>query len=110
MNTTYVLPRTIVTRLVGVSYEGRQQVASLLKVGETVFLVRDENNIYDRNAIRVIRGDKSQVGFVNRDLAARLATILDQCEGVLRAQVAALTGGYDPSSFRGALIRFDLPE
>jgi len=110
MNTTYVLPRTIVTKIVGVSYEGRQQVVSLLRVGETVFLVRDDNNIYDRNAIRVIRGDQSQLGYVNRDLAARLSPILDQTEGVLRATVAALTGGYDPFSLRGALIRFDLPE
>ena len=110
MNTTYVLPRTIVTRLVGVSYEGRQQVVSLLRVGEIVFLVREENNAYDHNAIRVIRGDKSQVGFINRDLAAKLAPVLDRHEGVLRATVAALTGGYDPFSFRGALIRFDIPE
>jgi single-stranded-DNA-specific exonuclease len=110
MNTTYVLPRTIVTRLVGVSYEGRQQVVSLLKLGETVFLVRDESNIHDRNAIRVIRSDKSQVGFINRNIAARLAPVLDQHEGVLKATVAALTGGYDSYSFRGALIRFDLPE
>ena len=110
MNTTYVLPRTIVTRITGVSYEGRQQVVSLLKVGETVFLVRDPDNAYDRNAIRVIRGDQSQLGYVNRDIAARLAPVLDQHEGVLRAQVAALTGGYDSFSFRGALIRFDLPE
>ena len=110
MNTTNVLPRTIVTRIVGVSYEGRQQVVSLLRVGETVFLVRDENNIYDRNAIRVIRGDQSQLGYVNRYIAARLAPVLDQHEGVSRAQVAALTGGYDSFSFRGALIRFELPE
>jgi single-stranded-DNA-specific exonuclease len=110
MNTTNVLPRTLVTRVVGVSYEGRQTIVSQLKMGETVFLVRDPDNAYDRNAIRVILGDERQVGFVNRNLAARLAPIIDQCEGVLRAQVAALTGGYDPFSFRGALIRFDLPE
>jgi len=110
MTVTNVLPRSLVTRVVGVSYEGRQKIVSQLKMGETVFLVRDPDNAYDRNAIRVIRGDQSQLGFVNRDLAARLVPILDQHEGVLKATVAALTGGYDQFSFRGALIRFDLPE
>jgi single-stranded-DNA-specific exonuclease len=105
-----VLPRTIVTRVVGVTYEGRQRIVALLKVGDTVFLVRDQNNQYDPNAIKVVRGDNQQFGFVNRDLAVKLAPILDQCEGVLRASIAAVTGGYDPSSFRGALVRFDLPE
>jgi single-stranded-DNA-specific exonuclease len=110
MNATNVLPRTIVTRVFGVSYGGRQKIVSQLKMGETVFLVRDPDNLYDRNAIRVILVDERQVGFVNRDLAAKLAPILDQCEGVLRATVAALTGGYAPFSFRGALIRFEIPE
>mgnify|MGYP001082272725 CR=1 FL=1 len=105
-----VMTRTIVTRVVGVSYEGRQNVVAQLTKGETIFLVRDPDNIYDTNAIKVMRGTGEYFGFVNRDLAVSIAPILDQREGVLRAYVVAVTGGYDQFSKRGALIRFDLPE
>jgi single-stranded-DNA-specific exonuclease len=111
MNTQQVLTRTLVTRVVGVTYEGRQRVVAQLIKGETIFLVRDPDNLYDPNAIKVMRGTGQQLGYLNRELAARITPILDdQCEGVLRGFVIAVTGGYDQFSNRGVLIRFDLPE
>lgn len=106
---TKVLPRTIVTRVVGVSYGNRQQVIASLNKGEAVYLVRDPENNHDTNAVEIVCKDQQQIGFLNRDMAALIAPVLDGCEGVLRASVVALTGGYDAFSFRGVLIRLDLP-
>ena len=42
-----------------------------------VSLVREPNNKYDRNAVKVVNVMRDQVGHVKREMAAALAPILD---------------------------------
>jgi hypothetical protein len=104
-----VMTRTVMTRTVGVSFADRQTIIAHLRVGDEISLVREPTNLYDPNAIKVVRGDGQQFGFVNRALAAMLAPILDHYKETVKGIVASITGGYSPFSFRGVLIKFDLP-
>jgi len=89
------------TKVAGVSFEGRQDVLAGLRAGDPLELVRDRDNRYDSNAIAVKRG-ALQIGFLNKELAERLAPRFDQ--GVrYRAEVTAITGGGSRS--RGVNIR-----
>src|SRR5579875_52208 len=89
------------TKVAGVSFEGRQDVLAGLRAGDPLELVRDRDNRYDSNAIAVKRG-ALQIGFLNKELAERLAPRFDQ--GVrYRAEVTAITGGGSRS--RGGNIR-----
>jgi hypothetical protein len=55
-------PQGIETRVVGVTYSGRQAIVAKLKVGETVILRREPSNFYDCNAIMVLRTNGEQIG------------------------------------------------
>jgi hypothetical protein len=99
----------VVTRVVGVSFGNRQAVIARLQVGEEVYLVRDPENPFDHNAIRVVNLNGQQCGFLSRDLAAKLADPFDRFGGPVKAIVLSLTGGFYPGSYLGANIRFPLP-
>ena len=99
----------IVTKIVGVTYDNRQTVIGKLQVGEEVRLIRDPQNQFDRNAIRVVNLHGQQCGFLSRDLAAKLADPFDRFGGPVKAIVLSLTGGFYPGSYLGANIRFPLP-
>ncbi len=79
------------TKVVGVSFEGRQDVAAGLREGAALQLRRDPANAYDPNAIGVFFGTL-QIGFLRKPIAARLAPNID--EGArYSAHVTAVTGG-----------------
>ena len=63
-------------------------LAGLVGAGEEVQLIREPNNRYDRNAIRVSNIAGSQVGHIPKNVAARLAPLLDRgeitVEGVMK--------------------------
>ena len=109
MNTMVVSP-TIETRVVGVTYEGRQKVVAILTQWEQVFLIREPDNAFDLNAIKVQRWDHQQVGYLNRELAKILAPRMDRYGRPVKATVTALTGGYYPGSSLGVMVRFRMPE
>ena len=67
-----VLLGTAVYQCVGIRYY--QGVAH---PGEFVTLVREPNNPYDRNAIRVDNMHGQKVGHVNKEAAAKLSRLLD---------------------------------
>jgi single-stranded-DNA-specific exonuclease len=79
------------TKIVGVSFEGRQDIIAGLHAGAPVQLLRQPENPHDANAIAVHYGDL-QIGFFNKRLAAQIAPRMD---GGARysAHVASLTGG-----------------
>jgi single-stranded-DNA-specific exonuclease len=79
------------TKVVGVTFEGRQDTVGTLREGEPVELRRDAANAYDPNAIGVWYG-ALQLGFVRREIAARIAPNLDGGERYV-AEVTAVTGG-----------------
>ncbi len=81
------------TKIVGVSFEGRQDVAAGLRVDAALELVRQPDNPFDPNAIAVHFG-ALQIGFISRGIATHVAPHIDA--GVrYAARVASLTGGGD---------------
>ena len=79
------------TKVVGVSFEGRQDIAGGLHAGAPLALRRDPGNPFDANAIGVWYG-ALQLGFLKREIAARIAPNLDAGERY-EAAVTMLTGG-----------------
>ncbi|MFN2528448.1 MAG: DEAD/DEAH box helicase [Candidatus Baltobacteraceae bacterium] len=79
------------TKIVGVSFEGRQDVVAGLSEGLALRLERQPENQFDSNAIAVHFG-ALQLGFLKKDIAKHLAPKID--EGVAyHASVGSLTGG-----------------
>jgi single-stranded-DNA-specific exonuclease len=79
------------TKVVGVSFEGRQDVVAGLAPGASLELRRQPDNPYDPNAIGVWYG-ALQLGFLKREIAARVAPNVDAGERYT-AHVTAVTGG-----------------
>jgi hypothetical protein len=88
------------TRVVGVTFAGRQRAVAQLKVGEALRLRREPDNPHDPNAVRVERLTGAQVGYLNRELAARIKS----CAG-LSARVRRLLGS---GQRLGVEIEFDM--
>jgi len=98
------------TKVVGVTYEGRQSIVALLRTGEEVLLVREPDNPYDGNAIKVVRKEGQCFGFISRDIAASLASKFDKYGKSVEAIVVSLTKGYSSDSNLGVTIQFNIPE
>ena len=79
------------TKIAGVSFEGRQDIAAGLREGYALELRRQPANGHDANAIAVLYG-QLQLGFLNRELAARLAPLIDAGTSY-RATITHVTGG-----------------
>ena len=107
---TNVKTRSIETRVVGVSFENRQAVVALLTEREQVFLIREPDNAFDPNAVKVTRWDRQQVGYLNRELAKILAPRMDRYGRPVKAKVSRLIEGQFANSSLGVLIKFYLPE
>ena len=74
-----------------VTFEGRQDLVAGLRAGEVLALVREPHNPHDPNAIAVRYGTLG-IGYLNRDLARKLAPIFDVGERYT-AEVRHVTGG-----------------
>lgn len=86
------------TKLAGVTFEGRQEVAARLQPGVPLRLERQPDNPHDPNACALFDPFGDQVGYLNRRLAAVLAPAVDA--GVeYDVAVADVTGGTDGASF-----------
>lgn len=86
------------TKVVGISFEGRQDVAAGLVPGLALRLERQRQNPADANAIAVFYG-ALQIGFLRKPIAKHLAPLIDG--GVpYRARIEHVTGG--PSKNGGA--------
>lgn len=80
------------TKVVGVTFEKRQAALSSLEAGVELCLQRTPENEYDSNAVAVTLLDGTQLGFLNKYLARKLAPVMD--EGVsYDAAVSQVTGG-----------------
>ncbi len=99
----------ITTKVVGVTFEGRQAVVAKLHMGEQIVLRREPSNPYDANAIRVERLDGEQIGFLNRFLAQELATRFDTLGEPVDGNVINLTGSSFSGYSLGVNISFTIP-
>jgi hypothetical protein len=98
------------TRVVGVTFEGRQTVVAQLSPGEQLWLRREPHNPHDRNAIRVERQNGQQIGYISRAIAALLAPHFDNYGKPVSAVVTVLVGKNSTYSNLGVRIRFKIPE
>ncbi len=90
--------QSFVTKVVGVTFEGRQAVVSALVAGQELVVARDTQNPVDANAIALRTMSGAQVGFLRRQIAAVLAPNLDG--GVCyQAFVSQVTGGTEGRSY-----------
>jgi single-stranded-DNA-specific exonuclease len=79
------------TKIMGVSFEGRQDIVAGLVEGGELELRRAPDNPKDVNAIEV-RFGALQLGFLRKEIARRLAPLIDG-GARYRARISALTGG-----------------
>lgn len=79
------------TKIVGVSFEGRQAIVGGLRAGDELDLVREPQNPYDACAVAVRFGALA-LGYLRRDIVRHLAPHIDEGRRY-RARVASLTGG-----------------
>lgn len=102
--------RLITTRIVGVTYENRQEVVAKLQMGDRVWLEQEPHNRFDHNAIKILRINGEQLGYINRELAQKIAPIFSVYGKPIRGKVTLLTGGSWGNYSLGAMISFKLPK
>ena len=102
--------RLITTKVVGVSFEGRQEIVARLHMGDRLWLEPEGNNPFDGNAVKVTRNNGEQIGYLNRYLAANLAPYFEKHEGPVRGKVNFLTGSSDDGFSLGVVISFKIPK
>ena len=102
-------PVEISTKVVGVTFDGRQDVVAKLFIHEEIVLRREPTNPYDHNAIRVERLSGEQIGYIDRCMAASLAPALDAFGEVVHGTVSMLTGGSGNGYSLGVDNRFTVP-
>lgn len=79
------------SKIVGVSFEGRQNLVAGLATGDPLDLVREPENPHDPNAVAVRYG-RLHLGYVRREIARGLAPNIDAGDRY-RATVGSITGG-----------------
>lgn len=79
------------TKIVGVSFEGRQDLVAGVRAGDALELERQPENEHDPNAIAV-RFGTLQLGYLRREIARRLAPNIDGGDRY-SASVGSVTGG-----------------
>ncbi|KAI1817848.1 hypothetical protein GGS20DRAFT_531056 [Poronia punctata] len=81
---------TMDNKIVGVRYYN-----GIITPGESILCIREPNNQYDKNAIRVDNSMGVQIGHIPRNLAEKLAPYLDNREIMLDGVVNGHKGTFD---------------
>jgi len=89
--------RSFFTKVAGVTFEGRQRIVARCSVGERLILLRDPNNRHDKGAIKVLRSNGEQLGFISSDVSrsgdsSGLAFRMDRGDRY-QCRISDLTGG-----------------
>ncbi len=87
----YIIDRTYYTKVVGVTFNGVQEILPYLQSGMSLDFVREPRNFHDKNAVAVYCSDH-QIGHLSREEAAEIAPIMDRgipVDGVIEE----ITGG-----------------
>ncbi|MFW5962603.1 MAG: single-stranded-DNA-specific exonuclease RecJ [bacterium] len=93
----------IKTKVKGASYGDRQQNLLRLDSSSSVYLIREEDNEYDANAIQ-ISSNEGQLGYIDANLARKLAPLVDR--GVKFVASILEVTGFD-KKVKGANILID---
>jgi len=76
----------------GLEFCAGRELVPELRIEDSVRLIREPNNAYDRNAIRIETNNGQHVGYINRDAARDLAPVMDG-GATVAAYVTAIEGG-----------------
>ena len=106
---TTIYGQHIQTKVVGVTFEGRQEVVARLQMGDKVWLEMEPDNPYDKNAIMVTRENGEQIGYLSRHLAADIVHYFRAYGYPVQGGVALLTGSHWDGFSLGCIISFNLP-
>ena len=91
-NYAYQPNRSFHSKVVGVTFNGRQRFIPGLRMGDELQMKRERWNQYDNNAIAVYDGRGNQLGYISKELASDMAPKIDG--GIqYRITVASVTGG-----------------
>lgn len=108
------IARSWYTNVAGVTKKNRdgtrrQEIIADCDDGEDLLLVREPDNSYDPNAIKVCRLSGEQIGYISSDVAATMA---DEMDGGKRfsAKISEVTGGVKGKRTRGVNIRISVHE
>ena len=91
---TFEEVQVLYSKIFGVSFDNRQQYAAAMNPGDTVYAVREADNVFDENAIALYDADRNQLGYIGKILSATLAPQMDK-GAVLNIKVEQVTGGGD---------------
>jgi len=97
------------TKVVGVTFDGRQEAIAALRPGDPLQLVREPGNEHDPHAVRVLAPDGRQLGYLRAPLAGRLSPSID-AGARYRATVLTVTGGGDRSLGVNIFLERDDPD
>lgn len=89
--------RSFLTKVAGVTFEGRQRIIARCSEGETLALLRDPHIRFDKGAIKVMRLNGEQIGFIPADVSrsghsSGLAFRMDRGDQY-RCRITNITGG-----------------
>jgi hypothetical protein len=89
--------KSFFTKIAGVTFEGRQRIIPRCSKGERLRLVRDPTNRYDKGAIKVMRLNGEQLGYIpayvsRSDDPSGLALRMDRGDR-FQCRIKDLTGG-----------------
>lgn len=101
--------KVIVTKVVGVSFDERQEMISRLQIGDKVWLEFEPENPFDANAIRVTNNKGEKIGYLNARLAKKLAYRYSQFSYPYCGKVYSLTGSSFDHYLLGVVVAFRIP-
>jgi len=102
--------KIIETSIAGVTFEGRQEILKSIHIGQPINLVREPQNIYDFDAIKITLEDGSSIGYINKNLARKIAPIIDDMNIYLvQGEISSICKVKNDPSIIGAKIRFQIP-
>lgn len=91
------------TKIVGVTFENRQEILAALQIGQQVDLVHEKDNPHDENAIAVYANGE-QIGYLKRNIARHLAKNFDN--GITyQAVIVQVTGSIEQNLGANIFIR-----
>lgn len=94
--------------LAGVMYGDRSRKVLCCSLREKVWLRRQPDNLNDSNAIEIINQRGQQIGYIERQLAAKLAPYMDAGRNPIEAVITALASDV-PGEKIGAKVGFYVP-
>jgi len=99
----------IITKVVGVTYSGRQRIVRSLREGESLVILPEPDNPHDPHAVKVITESGQQVGYINRQMAQGIAAFFSAPEFKASAKVLKIIGIERKGQSLGVIIQIDPP-